>query len=107
MKKIVEIAVIALLLVGCDKTAQPAPATKPPWVASYAVGTPTVYYFSTGEEVQTVGNFIVSFNPKSMSQGPSGWSSDITDINQIEIYAIPGIDVTQAVAVKFSRSVSE
>lgn len=87
---------------GC--TAQTDVAVKPPWVASYMAGKATVYYVSTGEKVQNTGKRLVSFNPKSTSQGPSGWSSNDTEVNPIQVYAIPGVDVTKAVAVKFAKN---
>ena len=62
-----------------------------------------MYYVSTGEKVQSVGKLVVSFNPKIISQDQGGWSSNDTDVNPIKVYAIPGIDLTKAIAVKFAK----
>lgn len=105
MKKIIiGFMAISSLLAGCGSRAAGVDlATKPPWVSSYIVGKPTVYYVSTGEKVQSVGKLVVSFNPKIISQGQGGWSSNDTDVNPIKVYAIPGIDLTKAIAVKFAK----
>lgn len=110
MKKIIiTLLFVPLVLGGCGQSK--AEATTPPnkptsfqnsnWVSFWRDSGLTNYYILSNVKTRKVGKLVYDFKRDSMSQGPSGWSTN--DNNAIDVYTISNVDVDSAVAVKMEN----
>ena len=108
MKKvIVSLLAVSTFSVGCGQAKEPAvtgPLKPQTWVALYSDTRPTVYYVATSKTVKSVGTLLARFKHVTSSLGPGGWASDVTGNNLVEVHAIPGINMSKAVAIKFTAN---
>ena len=106
MRKLCVVCFAAIALVtGCGQTQveKPSSTTGVPWVAYWGEGQQVRYYAVSDLKASKVGKSLGVIVMQGTSNGPPGWTTNMTSKSDIHIYEITGTNNNDQVAVEMGN----